>query len=75
MAGCFSIEPRTEPWSVDCRRKAERIPGEYGELGDMRPLGEVWPLMEALEASAASLRSDLDSMALVAIDVRGAWRF
>ena len=57
MAGCFSIEPRTEPWSVDCRRKAERIPGEYGELGDMRPLGEVWPLMEALEASAASLRS------------------
>jgi hypothetical protein len=48
------------------------MPGEYGELGDMRPSGEECPLMEALEACGASLRSVLDSMALVAIDVRGA---
>jgi hypothetical protein len=30
--------------------------------------------MEALETCAASLRSVRDSIALVAIDVRGAWR-
>lgn len=49
------------------------MPGEYGELGDMRPLGVECPFtVMAAEEGVPSLRSIRESKALVAIDVRGA---
>jgi hypothetical protein len=57
---------------VAWRLKDPRIPGEYGEPGDMGPLGEpMKPLLVAMSSCAyGEDRSTRESTPLVAIEVR-----